>query len=137
MRTQAHANGNVVKDLLSLDDDEPPNQASAPAPQQHSFADDLLGLSAPGQAHPGGGHAAPSQQAPGGSGGNAFDLLSLLDDPAPAQAPPASTSGAGLMQQDPLVRSPAAAPSGAHADVTVKFVPSPLRFGACSQYRLS
>jgi hypothetical protein len=83
---QAPTNGNVVKDLLSLDDDDTPRAAGpASAPD---LADDLLGgLSGPGQ--------------PGaGASGNALDLLSLLDDSAPV----ATTSGALPPQQQPLVR---------------------------------
>lgn len=80
---QAPTNGNVVKDLLSLDDDDD----TTPTPSaQASFADDLLGLSAgPGAAPVG--TAAPAA--------SPLDLLSLLDDPAPV----ASTSASGAQQQ--------------------------------------
>lgn len=93
---QAAANGNVVKDLLSLEDDDTPKAGAAANPSP-SFADDLLGLSAPVQGSSGGG--APAASAPSNA---AADLLSLLDGPAPSQAPAASASGAP--QQDPLVR---------------------------------
>ena len=83
---QAPTNGNVVKDLLSLDDDDD----ITPAPSaQASFADDLLGLSAAPAAAPGGTVAQAASP---------LDLLSLLDDPAPV----ASTSGAA--SQPPPVR---------------------------------
>ncbi len=78
----------MVKDLLSLDDDEDATPGTAPASAGNAFMDDLLGgLDAP--APPPGQPAAAA--AP-------LDLLSLLDDPAPA----ASTSGAA--SQQPLVR---------------------------------
>ena len=87
--SQAPTNGNVVKDLLSLDDDDDTTPGTAPAAAGNAFMDDLLGGldSAP---------AAPSGQAAAAAA--PLDLLSLLDDPAPA----ASTSGAP--SQQPLVR---------------------------------
>lgn len=80
---QAPTNGNVVKDLLSLDDDDTP-KASTAGPS--SFAEDLLG----GLGADSNGHAAGS--AAGGSA--AIDLLSLLDDSASAQQPTAAALGA-------------------------------------------
>jgi hypothetical protein len=94
---QAASDGNVVKDLLSLEDDGTPRAGGAANPSQ-SFADDLLGLSAPVQG--GGSGGAGAAPAPSNA---AADLLSLLDGPAPSQAPAASASSAP--QQDPLVRA--------------------------------
>ena len=84
---QAPTNGNVVKDLLSLDDDDTPTAASSAQP---SFADDLLG-----------GLAGPGQPGSAATSANAMDLLSLLDVTPPSQP----TSGAAPPQQQPLVRS--------------------------------
>ena len=80
---QATTNGNVVKDLLSLDDDDTP-KASTAGPS--SFAEDLLG----GLGADSNGHAT----GPAASGSTAIDLLSLLDDSAAAQQPAAAAPGA-------------------------------------------
>ena len=87
---QAPTNGNVVKDLLSLDDDDTP-KASTAGPS--SFAEDLLG----GLGVDSNGHAA----GPAASGSAAIDLLSLLDDSASAQQPAAAAAAAP--QQSALV----------------------------------
>ena len=84
VRLQAPTNGNVVKDLLSLDDDNDTPKASAVAPS--SFAEDLLG----GLGADSNGHAA----GPAASGAAATDLLSLLDDSASSQPPPGAGPGA-------------------------------------------
>ena len=83
MFVQAPTNGNVVKDLLSLDDDDTP-KASTAGPS--SFADDLLG----GLGADSNGYAA----GPAASGSAAIDLLSLLDDSASAQQPAPAAPGA-------------------------------------------
>ncbi len=75
---QAPTNGNVVKDLLSLDDDDTPKASAAAAPR--SFAEDLLG----GLGADSNGHAAAGLAA---SDSAALDLLSLLDDSAPSGQP--------------------------------------------------
>ncbi len=77
---QAPTNGNVVKDLLSLDDDDDTPKASTAGPS--SFAEDLLG----GLGADSNGHAA----GPAASGSAAIDLLSLLDDSASTQQPAAA-----------------------------------------------
>ena len=87
---QAPTNGNVVKDLLSLDDDDAP-KASTAAPT--TFAEDLLGGLGPDS----NGHAA----GPAPSSSAAIDLLSLLDDPASAQHPAAAAP-----HQNTLVHTP-------------------------------
>ncbi|BDA45799.1 AP-1 complex subunit gamma-1 [Coccomyxa sp. Obi] len=80
----APTNGNVVKDLLSLDDDDNATPGTAPGAAGNAFMYDLLGgLDAPA--------AASGQPAAAAA---PLDLLSLLDDPAPA----ASTSGAASQQ---------------------------------------
>ena len=81
---QAPTNGNVVKDLLSLDDDDDTPKASTASPS--SFADDLLG----GLGADSNGHAA----GPAASGSAAIDLLSLLDDSATTQQSVAAAPGA-------------------------------------------
>ena len=86
---QAPTNGNVVKDLLSLDDDDTP-KASTAGPS--SFAGDLLG----GLGADSNGHAT----GPAASGSPAIDLLSLLDDSASAQQPAAAAP-----QQSALVHT--------------------------------
>ncbi|CAL8470618.1 g10160 [Coccomyxa elongata] len=98
----APTNGNVVKDLLSLDDDDDATPGTAPASAGNAFMDDLLGgLDAP---------AAPP--GPPAAAAAPLDLLSLLDDPAPV----ASTSGAASQQPLDLfglgsAPAPAAAPA--------------------------
>jgi len=89
---QAPTNGNMVKDLLSLDDDDTPEASTAAPP---SFAEDLLGgLSADSNGHAAG---------PAASSSAAIDLLSLLDDSASTQQP--VTAGVpGLSSQNALVR---------------------------------
>ena len=84
MHLQAPTNGNIVKDLLSLDDDNDTPKASAAVPS--SFDEDLLG----GLGADSNGHAA----GPAASGAAATDLLSLLDDSASSHPPPGAGPGA-------------------------------------------
>ena len=91
---QAPTNGNVVKDLLSLDDDDTPRASATAAPA--SFAEDLLG----GLGADSNGHAAAG---PAASSSAAVDLLSLLDDSAPSGKPAAHAASAPP-PQNALVR---------------------------------
>lgn len=87
MCMQAPTNGNVVKDLLSLDDDDTP-KASPAAPT--NLADDLLG----GLGADSNGHAA----GPAASSSAAIDLLSLLDDSSSSQQPAAPAAPSASAQ---------------------------------------